>query len=125
MVSSGLDDHTLNQNKPWELDPEIPLAGDSGNVVMTTRFVLAKGFRELIERALVAWDWAQSFAVFSLVAKQAIAQAILSQFRYLVGASGDTLRAQIRDAGIDQLCATFSRGDAEAATDFRSALAFA
>ena len=90
---------------------------------MTTRLVLAKGFRELIERALVAWDWAQSFRVFSLVATPAIAQAGLSQFRHLARASGDSLlglliQAQIRDAGMDQLCATFSSGGPEAATRF-------
>jgi toluene monooxygenase system protein E len=62
-----------------------------------------QGFRELIERALVAWDWAESFTVFMLVAKPAIEETVLFHFGDLARANGDTLlgmltQAQMRDA---------------------------
>ena len=62
-----------------------------------------QGFRELAERALVAWDWAESFAVFMLVAKPAVEETLLVQFGDLARSRGDTLlgmltQAQMRDA---------------------------
>jgi toluene monooxygenase system protein E len=44
-----------------------------------------QGFRELVERALIAWDWAESFAAFFLVIKPAVEETLLTQ-------------AQMRDA---------------------------
>lgn len=62
-----------------------------------------QGFRELVENALVAWDWAESFCAFMLVVKPAVEQALLVQLGDLARAHGDTLlglltQAQMRDA---------------------------
>jgi toluene monooxygenase system protein E len=62
-----------------------------------------QGFRELMEKALVVWDWAESFVVFNLVAKPAIEEAVLNQLGDTARANNDTLlglltQAQMRDA---------------------------
>jgi len=62
-----------------------------------------QGFRELLEKALVAWDWAEAFTAIMLVAKPAAEEALLTQLGELARASGDTLlglltQAQMRDA---------------------------
>lgn len=62
-----------------------------------------QGFRELVEKALVAWDWAESFTAFFLVTKPAVEEAVLGQLGELARANGDTLmglltQAQMRDA---------------------------
>ncbi len=62
-----------------------------------------QGFRELLETALVTWDWAESFTAFFLVAKPAIEEALLVEFGNLARAHGDLLlglltQAQMRDA---------------------------
>ena len=62
-----------------------------------------QGFRELLEKALVSWDWAESFTAFFLVAKPAIEEAVLVDFGNLARAHGDMLlglltQAQMRDA---------------------------
>jgi toluene monooxygenase system protein E len=62
-----------------------------------------QGFRELMEKALVAWDWAESFVAINLVAKPAIEEALLTQLGNTARAQGDTLlglltQAQMLDA---------------------------
>jgi toluene monooxygenase system protein E len=62
-----------------------------------------QGYRELMEKALTTWDWAESFTVISLVAKPAIEEAVLARFGDLALVNGDTLlglltQAQMRDA---------------------------
>ncbi len=62
-----------------------------------------QGFRELLETALVTWDWAESFTAFFLVAKPAIEEALLVEFGNLARTHGDLLlglltQAQMRDA---------------------------
>jgi toluene monooxygenase system protein E len=62
-----------------------------------------QGFRELLEKALVAWDWAEAFVAINLIAKPAIEEALLVQFGDLGRDRGDTLlglltQAQMRDA---------------------------
>jgi toluene monooxygenase system protein E len=62
-----------------------------------------QGFRELLERALIAWDWAESFTAFMLVVKPAIEETVLFQVGDLARSRGDTLlglltQAQMRDA---------------------------
>lgn len=62
-----------------------------------------QGFRELMEKALVVWDWAEAFAAINLVAKPAIEEAVLEQLGNIARAQGDTLlglltQAQMRDA---------------------------
>ncbi len=62
-----------------------------------------QGFRELMEKALVAWDWAEAFVAINLVAKPAIEEAVLVQFGNTARDNNDTLlglltQAQMRDA---------------------------
>jgi toluene monooxygenase system protein E len=62
-----------------------------------------QGFRELLERALVAWDWGESFTAFMLVIKPAVEETVLVQLGNLARAHDDTLlgllsQAQMRDA---------------------------
>lgn len=62
-----------------------------------------QGFRELVEKALIAWDWAESFTAFMLVVKPAFEEALLTQTGELARANDDTLlglltQAQMRDA---------------------------
>ncbi|MBM3482789.1 MAG: toluene monooxygenase [Alphaproteobacteria bacterium] len=57
-----------------------------------------QGFRELMEKTLVAWDWAEQFVALNLVAKPAIDEALLRQFANLCRRQGDTLTALLLDA---------------------------
>ena len=74
-----------NERQVWETDPRW------------------QGFRELIERALVVWDWAESFTAFNLVIKPAVEETLLTQLGEYARAHDDTLlglltQAQTRDA---------------------------
>ena len=57
-----------------------------------------QGFRELAERALVAWDWAEQFVAVNLVAKIAADAAFLRQLWRTARAEGDTLTGFLTDA---------------------------
>ncbi len=62
-----------------------------------------QGFRELMEKALTTWDWAEAFTAINLVAKPAIEEAVLEQLGNIGRTEGDTLlglvtQAQKRDA---------------------------
>ncbi|BAO43852.1 aromatic/alkene monooxygenase hydroxylase subunit beta [Thiolapillus brandeum] len=62
-----------------------------------------QGFRELMEKALVTWDWAEAFTAINVVAKPAIEEAVLVQLGDIARVEGDTLlglltQAQMRDA---------------------------
>ncbi len=57
-----------------------------------------QGFRELMERGLTAWDWAEQFVMLNLVAKPAIDEAFLRQFGALGRRNGDSLTALLLDA---------------------------
>jgi len=62
-----------------------------------------QGFRELMEKALIAWDWAESFVAINLIAKPAIEEATLTQLGLTARSNNDTLlglltQAQMRDA---------------------------
>ena len=62
-----------------------------------------QSFRELAERALVTWDWAEAFAVLFLVMKPAVEETVLVEFGNVARAHGDLLlglltQAQMRDA---------------------------
>ena len=61
------------------------------------------GFRELMERILVTYDWAETFVALNLVAKPAIDEAFLRQFAAAAQHRDDTLLsllmgAQLRDS---------------------------
>ena len=57
-----------------------------------------QGFRELLERALVAYDWAEHFVALNLVAKPAFDEAFLRQLGRSARRNGDALLAQLLDA---------------------------
>jgi toluene monooxygenase system protein E len=57
-----------------------------------------QGFRELMERALVAYDWAEAFVALNVVAKPAIDEAFLRQFGHAARQGGDALLAMLADA---------------------------
>jgi toluene monooxygenase system protein E len=57
-----------------------------------------QGFRELMERVLVAYDWAETFAALNVVAKPAIDEAFLRQLGAAAEAHGDMLLKMLADA---------------------------
>lgn len=62
-----------------------------------------QGWRELLERALVSWDWAESFTAFMVVIKPAVEETLLGELGNLARSNDDTLlglltQAQMRDA---------------------------
>ncbi|MDE0203289.1 MAG: hypothetical protein OXK73_12740, partial [Rhodospirillaceae bacterium] len=57
-----------------------------------------QGFRELLERVLVAYDWAEHFVALNVVAKPAFDEACIRQLGGPARQSGDTLLAQMLDA---------------------------
>lgn len=74
-----------NERKRWEDD------------------VAWQGFRELVEKSLVAWDWAESFSCLNLVLKPAFEECVIRGLGDAARHNGDTLLglltdAQLRDA---------------------------
>ena len=59
-----------------------------------------QGFRELMEKTLVAYDWAEAFLALNVVAKPAIDEAWLRQFAASARRNGDTLLALLADAAL-------------------------
>lgn len=57
-----------------------------------------QGFRELMERVMVAYDWAESFVALNLVAKPAIEEAVLRKLGETGRRNGDTLLGMLVDA---------------------------
>lgn len=57
-----------------------------------------QGWRELVEKALVAWDWGESFVAFSLVIRPAIEETILRGLSEAGRHNGDTLLGLLVDA---------------------------
>jgi toluene monooxygenase system protein E len=57
-----------------------------------------QGFRELVEKALVAWDWAESFTAFNLVVRPAVEEATLRGLGRIGRQNGDTLLGLLTDA---------------------------
>lgn len=57
-----------------------------------------QGFRELMEKVLVAWDWDESFVALNLVAKPAIEEAVLRKLGEAGRHNGDTLLGMLTDA---------------------------
>jgi toluene monooxygenase system protein E len=56
------------------------------------------GFRELLERLLVTWDWAEAFTALNLVTKPAIEEAMLRRLGEAARQNGDTLLGMLTDA---------------------------
>jgi toluene monooxygenase system protein E len=57
-----------------------------------------QGFRELMEKVLIAYDWAECFAALNLVAKPAIEEAVLRKLGESARYNGDTLLGLVIDA---------------------------
>ncbi|MGH8434351.1 MAG: aromatic/alkene monooxygenase hydroxylase subunit beta [Pseudomonas sp.] len=57
-----------------------------------------QGFRELMEKVLVAWDWGEAFVALNLVAKPAIDEAVLRKLGESGRHNGDTLLGMLTDA---------------------------
>ena len=57
-----------------------------------------QGFRELMERVMVAYDWAETFVALNLVAKPAIEEAVLRKLGEAGRRNGDTLLGMLVDA---------------------------
>ena len=69
-----------NERERWENDP------------------VWQGWRELVERALVAWDWGENFAAFNLVVRPAVEEAVLRGLGSVARHNGDTLLGLLTDA---------------------------
>ncbi|HEY0712258.1 MAG TPA: toluene monooxygenase [Polyangia bacterium] len=54
-----------------------------------------QGFRALLEQALCAWDWGESFVAFNLVAKPALDEVMLAQLATAGTAHGDQLLMEL------------------------------
>lgn len=57
-----------------------------------------QGFRELMEKALVAWDWGEAFVAINLVLKPAVDASLLHQLGNAGRQQGDTLLGLLTDA---------------------------
>lgn len=70
----------INENSIWETDPAW------------------QGLRELIEKALIAWDWAEAFIVLNLVVKPVFDEILLTALGSAARHNGDTLLGLMTDA---------------------------
>ena len=57
-----------------------------------------QGFRALMEKVLVTWDWAEAFVALNLIAKPAIEEAVLRKLGESARHNGDMLLGQLNDA---------------------------
>jgi toluene monooxygenase system protein E len=57
-----------------------------------------QGWRRLVEEALVAWDWAESFVALNLVARPAVEETVLRALGQAARHNGDTLLGLLTDA---------------------------
>lgn len=56
-----------------------------------------QGFRELMEKVLVSFDWGESFVAMNIVAARAIDEAVVRQLAKAARRNGDTLTAMLCD----------------------------
>ena len=59
-----------------------------------------QGFRELMERVLVTYDWGECFASLSLVAKPAVDETFFRQFGHVARGQRDTLFGLLAEAAL-------------------------
>ncbi len=57
-----------------------------------------QGFRELAEKALVAWDWGECFTALNLVTRPAVEETVLRGLGQAARHNGDTLLGLLTDA---------------------------
>ena len=70
----------IDERRYWEQDPAW------------------QGFRELVEKALVAWDWGEAFVAFSLVIRPAVEETVLRALGQAGRHNGDMLLGMLTDA---------------------------
>ncbi len=59
-----------------------------------------QGFRELMEKVLVAYDWGETFVACNLIAKPVIDETFFRQFGNVARANGDTLLGLLGEAAL-------------------------
>ncbi|MEV6231491.1 toluene monooxygenase [Saccharopolyspora shandongensis] len=59
-----------------------------------------QGFRELVERQLTTFDWAEAFVALNVVAKPAFDEVVLRQLGLSARRHGDTLHALLAEAAL-------------------------
>ncbi len=57
-----------------------------------------QGFRELLEKLLVTWDWGEHFTVLNLMVKPAVDEAFMRRLGNIARRNSDTLTAFLMDA---------------------------
>lgn len=57
-----------------------------------------QGIRELVEKAMIAWDWGESFVALNLILKPALEEAVLGALGDSARHNGDTLLGLLTDA---------------------------
>lgn len=57
-----------------------------------------QGFRELMEKVLVTWDWAEAFVALNLMAKPAVEESVLRKLGGSARHNGDILLGLLTDA---------------------------
>ncbi|QHS11108.1 aromatic/alkene monooxygenase hydroxylase subunit beta [Sinimarinibacterium sp. NLF-5-8] len=57
-----------------------------------------QGWRKLVERALIAWDWGESFVALNLVTRPAVEETLLRALGHAARQNGDTLLGLLTDA---------------------------
>jgi len=60
-----------------------------------------QGLRELVERALVTWDWAEAFTVLNLVIKPAVEEGVMLALADAARHGGDTLLPLVVDSQLN------------------------
>ncbi|MDI1246031.1 MAG: aromatic/alkene monooxygenase hydroxylase subunit beta [Rhodoferax sp.] len=89
--------HTAYRTKELSLAfPEKGFAADERHYWETDK--AWQGFRELMEKVLATWDWAEAFVALNLVAKPAIEEAVLRKLGESARHNGDMLLALVNDA---------------------------
>ena len=89
--------HTAYRTK--ELSKTFPDIGlGSGERAFWENDPAWQGWRKLVEKALIAWDWAESFTAFSLVIRPAVEEAVLKSLGESGRHNGDTLLGLLIDA---------------------------
>jgi toluene monooxygenase system protein E len=62
-----------------------------------------QGFRELMEKVLVTWDWGEGFVALNLMAKPAIEEALQRKLGEAARHNGDTLLGLLTDAQLNDV----------------------
>ncbi|SDG38603.1 toluene monooxygenase system protein E [Pseudomonas benzenivorans] len=89
--------HTAYRTKEMSLTFEDKGFGRTERAYWETEPVW-QGFRELMEKVLVTWDWAEAFVALNLVAKPAVEESVLRKLGESARHNGDILLGLLTDA---------------------------